>query len=233
MKFTTALFAMATLLFGLGVAQAHDVQTPPRTLSVTGSGSVQAAPDMVNISIGVTSVAPTARAALDANNAQTSKVFLFLQSAGVESRDMQSTNLSVQPQYRNTRPNEGRQPEIIGYMVNNNLRVAVRKLDSFGQILDGVVTAGANNVNGIRFDISARKELTRQATANAVQDAIAQAENIVQAAGVKLGPIQTINLSGGFRPPQPYLARAESAAVPIAAGELSIGASVSVVFAIE
>lgn len=233
MKLSTALLAIVTLLVGLGAAQAHDVNTPPRTLSVTGSGSVQAAPDMVTITIGVTTVAPTARAALDANNAQSSKVFAFLQSAGVESRDMQSTNLSVQPQYRNYRPNEARQPEIIGYMVNNNLRVAVRKLGSFGQVLDGVVTAGANNVNGIRFDISEREALTRQATANAVRDAIGQAENIAKAAGIKLGPIQTINLSGGFRPPQPYLARAESAAVPVAAGELSIGASVSVVFAIE
>lgn len=233
MKIITALLAMVTLALGLGVAQADSMQPPLRTLSVTGSGAVQAAPDMVNITIGVSTVAPTARAALDANNAQTSKVFSFLQSAGVASKDMQSTNLSVQPQYRNYRPNEERQPEITGYRVSNNLRIVVRKLDSFGQILDGVVTAGANNVNGIRFDISERAELTRQATAKAVRDAVAQAENIAQAAGIRLGPIQTISLSGGFRPPQPFLARAESAAVPVAAGELSIGASVSVVFAIE
>lgn len=233
MKFPI-LLAVATILFGMGTAHAQDVTTPSRTISVTGAGSVQAAPDMADITIGVTTIAPTAREALSANNEKTSKVFTFLESAGVAAKDMQSTNLSVQPQYRTYRPNEARQErEIIGYMVNNSLRVAVRKLDSFGQILDGVVTAGANNVNGIRFDVSNREALTRTATTNAIKDAIAEATNIAQAAGVKLGPIQTISLSGGYRPPQPYLARAESSAVPVAAGEMSIGSSASVVFAIE
>lgn len=228
------LLTTATLLFSIGAAHAHDVPAPLRTFSVTGTGSVQAAPDVVNITIGVTSIAPTARAALDANNAQTTKVFAFLKSAGVAAKDMQSTNLSVQPQYRNYRAGENRQPEIIGYMVNNNLRVAVRKLDSFGQILDGVVTAGANNINGIRFDVTERETLMRKANANAVKDAIAQAQIIAEAAGVKLGPIQTINLSGSNRPPQQRLmARAEASAVPVAAGELSIDARASIVFTIE
>ena len=65
--------AMTAMLLGAGVVHADD--SPPRTISVTGSGSVQAAPDMANITIGVSTVAPTARAALDANNAQTSKMF--------------------------------------------------------------------------------------------------------------------------------------------------------------
>ena len=68
--------AMTAMLLGAGVVHADD--SPPRTISVTGSGSVQAAPDMANITIGVSTVAPTARAALDANNAQTSKMFAFL-----------------------------------------------------------------------------------------------------------------------------------------------------------
>lgn len=224
--------ALTAILLSAGVASADD--SPPRTISVTGSGSVQAAPDMANITIGVSTVAPTARAALDANNAQTTKMFAFLKSAGVADKDMQSTNLSFSPQYRNYRPNENRQPEIIGYMVNNSVRVAVRKLASFGEVLDGVVTAGANNINGIGFDVSQRQTLTRTAAANAVKDGIAQAKNIALAAGLKLGPILSISQSGGFRPPQKFLARSMAAeAVPIAAGELTIGTSASMVFAIE
>ena len=224
--------AMTAMLLSAGVAHADD--SPPRTISVTGSGSVQAAPDMANITIGVSTVAPTARAALDANNAQTTKMFAFLKSAGVADKDMQSTNLSISPQYRNYRPNENRQPEIIGYTVNNSVRVAVRKLSAFGEVLDGVVTAGANNINGIRFDVSERKALTRSAAANAIKDGISQAKNIANAAGLKLGPILSISQSGGFRPPQQFMARSMAAeAVPIAAGELTIGASASMVFAIE
>jgi uncharacterized protein YggE len=227
------LLAFAVLLTNAIPAMADANDRAPRTLSVTGAGAVQAVPDMADITIGVTVVAPTARAALDANNAQTTKVFAFLQSAGVAARDMQSTNLSVSPQYRSRRPNDSGHPEIIGYMVNNNLRVAVRKLEAFGSILDGVVTAGANNINGIRFDVSERTSLARKAMANAVKDAIAQATNIANAAGVKLGPILSISQSGGRRPPQAFLARSASKDVPIAAGELSIGASASIVFEID
>lgn len=224
--------ALTVVLLTAGIARADDA--PPRTISVTGSGTVQAAPDMANITIGVSTIAPTARAALDVNNAQTTKMFAFLRSAGIADKDMQSTNLSVSPQYRNYRPNENREREIIGYMVNNNVRVVVRALPSFGEVLDGVVTAGANNINGIGFDVSERRTLTRDAMANAVSDGIAQAKVIAAAAGVTLGPILSISQSGGFRPPQQFLARSMAAeAVPIAAGELSIGASASMVFAIE
>ena len=118
--------------------------------------------------------------------------------------------------------------------MNNSVRVAVRKLSAFGEVLDGVVTAGANNINGIRFDVSERKALTRSAAANAIKDGISQAKNIANAAGLKLGPILSISQSGGFRPPQQFMARSMAAeAVPIAAGELTIGASASMVFAIE
>ena len=226
------LLAVAAILMSAGMVSADD--DLPRTLSVTGSGVVQAAPDMAEITVGVSTIAPTAREALDTNNDQTMKVFTFLRSAGVEDKDMQSTNLSVSPRYRNYRPNENGPPEIIGYMVNNSVRVAVRDLASFGSVIDGVVTAGGNNINGIQFDVSERLTLTREASANAVRDAIEQAENIAAAAGVKLGRILSISQSGSSRPPQAMLARSMAAdSVPIAAGELSIGASAAIVFAIK
>lgn len=226
------LLAMTAFLFSAGLATADD--DPARTLTVSGSGVVQAVPDMADITIGVSTVAPTARAALDNNNAQTVKIFDFLRGAGVADKDMQSTNLSVSPRYRNYRSNENGPPEIIGYMVNNSVRVAVRDLTAFGALIDGVVTAGGNNINGIRFDVSERKALTREATADAIRDAIEQARNMADAAGVELGPILSISQSGVSRPPQPMLARSmASESVPIAAGELSIGARASIVFAIE
>lgn len=230
MKYVTVL-AMAVFLMAPGLAQADD--DPVRTLSVNGQGAVQAAPDMAEITVGVVTQAPTARAALSENNEKAAQVMAFLKESGVADRDMQSTNLSVSPQYEPRRNNTPYNPEVIGYVVNNNLRIAVRDLNAFGKILDGVVTAGANNVNGIRFDVSNREELERNASAKAVKDAMARAKNIAEAAGVKLKKPITITEAGGYRPPQPFLARAEAASVPIAAGELSIGASVSVVFEID
>ena len=228
-----SLLAGFVLLTIAGSAFADSADTP-RTLSVNGRATVAAAPDMARITVGVVTTAPTARAALTANNEKAGQVIAFLGKSGVADTDMQSANLSISPQYRQRRRDEPQyQPEIIGYVVNNNLSVAIRNLDSFGQVLDGVVTAGANNVNGIRFDVSNRDALEREATAKAVKDSIARARNIAAAAGAELGDPITISEGGGFRPPQPFLARAESSAVPIATGELSIGASVSVVFAIE
>ncbi len=225
---------LAALIVSTATGSALADDDTPRTLSVNGRATVAAAPDMARIMVGVVTTAPTAREALSANNEKAGQVIAFLRKSGVADRDMQSTNLSVSPQYRPRRRDEPNQrPEIIGYMVNNNLAVAVRALESFGGVLDGVVSAGANNVNGIRFDVSNREALQREATAKATKDAVERAMNIAEAAGVTLGEPITISESGGFRPPQPLLARAESSAVPIATGELSIGASVSIVFAIE
>jgi uncharacterized protein YggE len=189
---------------------------------------------MAEITVGVATVAAEARDALTENNALAEKLFAFLRDSGVRAADMQSTGLSVSPSYRHRRPGEGGKPEIVGYSVNNSLRVRVRDLDALGAILDGVVTAGANAVHGIRFDISNRAELEREASAKAVADAIAQARNIARAADVSLGPVLSINAGGHVQPsPQFGVRLMEASSVPVATGELTIGARVSAVFEIR
>jgi uncharacterized protein len=227
-------FVLVFSLVGAGAAFADDDDAFVRTLSISGSGTVAATPDLVSITVGVTTTAPTARAALTANNAKTAGVFEFLRASGVGPRDMQSTNISVSPQFRPRRNNEPVQPEIIGYTVRNNVHITVRDLAGFGVVLDGVVEAGANMVQGISFGIAERDALEKKAMANAVRDAVAKARNIADAAGVELGPILTINTGGvGPAPRQQFLARAEASSVPVAAGELTVRAQVSVVFAID
>lgn len=228
------LTILPVLIFFLVAGLAHaDDDDAPRTISVTGSGSVQAAPDLAEIDLGVATVAPEARAALTENNALAERVFAFLRESGVRDTDMQSIGLSVSPRFRDRRPGETVQPEIVGYAVNNSLRVRVRDLGSLGTILDGVVSAGANTINGIRFDVSERAELERRASASAVADAIARARNIARAADLSLGPVLSISEGFSSRPPQPFRALAEVSSVPVATGELTVGAQVSVVFAIR
>ncbi|MEP4379750.1 MAG: SIMPL domain-containing protein [Alphaproteobacteria bacterium] len=226
-------FVLVFSLFGTGAAFADDDSSVPRTLSISGSGTVAATPDLVSITVGVTTTAPAAREALTANNAKTAEVFAFLRASGVGPGDMQSTNISVSPQFRPRRGNDPVQPEIIGYMVRNNVHITVRDLADFGVVLDGVVEAGANMVQGISFDIAARDDLEKKAMANAVGDAFAKARNIAAAAGIELGPVLTINAGGVGPAPRQFLARAAAEGVPVAAGELTVRAQVSVVFAIE
>ncbi|MBO6782245.1 MAG: SIMPL domain-containing protein [Alphaproteobacteria bacterium] len=232
MKISTVL-AVLTLLLVPVVASADEDGTR-RTLAVTGQGAVQTTPDMAEIQIGVMTRAATAREALTENNDKATRMFAFLRESGIADRDMQSVNLSISPQYDHRRKPEPTRPELIGYVVNNNLRIVVRDLEGFGKVLDGVVSAGANTVHGIRFDSSKREELEREATANAVKDAVERARNIATAAGVSLGKPITIQESGGIRPPVVQMAaRMESADVPIASGELAIGARVSIVFELD
>lgn len=226
-------FALALALLGAGPALADEDSSVPRTLSVSGNGTVAATPDLVSITVGVTTTAPTARDALTANNTKTAGVFEFLRASGVGPRDMQSTNISVSPQFRPRRGNEPVQPDIIGYTVRNNVHITVRDLSGFGVVLDGVVEAGANQVQGISFDVAERGDLEMKATANAVRDAVAKARNIADAAGIELGEILTINTGGVGPAPRQFLARAAAEGVPVAAGELTVRAQVSVVFAID
>lgn len=228
------LLSSALVLFMLSAAPlAADDDSPARTLSISGAGTVAAAPDLAQITVGVTTTAATARDALTANNGRTEGVFEFLRASGIGPGDMQSTDISVSPQFRPRRGNEPVEPEIIGYTVRNNVHITVRDLAGFGAVLDGVVSAGANMVQGIRFDVAERDALEKTAMANAVRDAVARARTIADAAGIELGDVLTINAGGVGPAPRQFLARAEASSVPVAAGELTVRAQVSVVFAIE
>jgi uncharacterized protein YggE len=226
-------FVLVLSMFGVGAAFAGEDSSLQRTLSICGTGTVAAAPDLVSITVGVTMTAPGAREALTANNVKTEQVSKFLRTSGVGPGDMQSTNISVSPQFRPRRGNDPVQPEIIGYTVRNNLHITVRDLAEFGVVLDGVVDAGANMVQGISFDVAERNALEKTAMANAVRDAFVRARNIADAAGIELGPVLTISAGGVEPAPRQFLARSEAAGVPVAAGELTVRAQVLVVFAIE
>jgi uncharacterized protein YggE len=221
--------AAALLLAALPGAALAD----PRTITMTGQGEARATPDQVSIAAGVTTSAPTAAAALAANTARMQAVFAALKKLGVADRAIQTSNFSVSPQYTNGANNEP--PRLTGYQVNNEVRVLLDDVARLGAALDALVGAGANQMNGISFSIRDPKPLLAQARADAVADARARAQTYARAAGVPLGAIQSISENGGgAEPPRPMYRMAAMAAapVPVAAGEESVTASVSIVWAI-
>ncbi len=232
--------AAALSAFTLFLAQAASAQEAPiRTIVVSGAGEASAVPDQAQISAGVVSQAGTAEAALEANTDAMEQIFETLENAGVEERNIRTSNFSVSPQYE-VPPNNGGnrgQRRIVGYQVSNQLTVIVEAIDDLGGILDVLVRSGANQLNGISFSISDPKPLEEEARRAAVQDAIAKAQTLADAAGVSLGPIISIQEGGGnYRPPMPMMAmRAESfdSSVPVARGESTIGVSVSITYAIQ
>jgi uncharacterized protein YggE len=203
-----------------------------RTISMTGHGEVRAAPDMAQVTAGVTTSATTAAQALAANTARMKTVFAALQKLGIPEKNIQTVNFSVSPQYA-TGNNEA--PRLTGYQVNNEVSVRLEDVTRLGSALDALVSAGANQMNGISFDIREPAPLLGRARTGAIADARLRAETYAKAAGVSLGPIQSISESAGeIRPlrmaaPMAFAAKA----VPVAAGEQSVSADVSVVWEIH
>ena len=204
----------------------------PATISVTGEGTVASAPDLATISLGVTTTANTAAAAMAANSKSLTAVLDRLRAAGIEARDMQTSNLTLNPNWVSY--DSGSSSRIEGYTASNMLTVQVRAIDTLGAVLDSSITDGANTLNGVTFSVAEPRPALDAARKKAVADAIARATLLVDAAGAKLGPVVSITESSGFAPPMPmYRLEADAAAsVPTAGGEVGLTASVTMVFEI-
>src|SRR5690606_12370713 len=143
-----ATLALAVALILPGIALATEPQETPRTITITGEGEVSAAPDIAYVETGVVTEGKTAAEALAANTAAMEKVFEGLEGAGIEKKDMQTSQFSVYPVYEQIKDDDNRPqtPKIGGYCVQNQLTVKVRDLDNLGAILDKVVTLGSNHL---------------------------------------------------------------------------------------
>jgi uncharacterized protein len=200
-----------------------------RTITVTGEGIVETSPDQATISLGVTTNADTAVAALAANSDAMAKMMEQLKAAGVAQSDLQTSNLSLNPNWSGYGSSSSQ--TIDGYVASNMLNVRVRDLDALGSILDAAVSDGANTMNGITFGLSEPNPVMNEARTRAVADATSRATVLATAAGAVLGPIVSITEGGTFPGPAPMF-RAETSGVPIATGELAMTASVTVTFEI-
>ncbi|MBM1220848.1 SIMPL domain-containing protein [Ponticoccus sp. SC2-23] len=224
------LAAFAAVSLSVGPLQADE-----RRITVVGEGGVSAAPDMAMIQIGVSEEAPTAAEALRAMSAAGESILARLTEAGVESRDIQTSGLTLRPRYQSRVDREA--PEITGFVAETRFGVSVRDLAGLGTILDSVVTeGGANTLQSVEFTLSDLRPMRDAARRDAVADGRAKAELFAEAAGVTLGALLTLNEdSGGFVPAPMMEMRmmdAASGSVPVAEGEVTIEVRVTMVYAI-
>jgi len=231
---------LISIIFALFIAAPVLAQNSEKsgTISLQGTGEIVSAPDMAIISSAVVTMEKTARAALSANSAAMGQLFKLFNAAGIEKRDIQTANFSVQPQYvysdRRDQNGYPLPPRISGYQVSNNVSVKLRNLDKLGSLLDSAVNVGANQINSITFAVNNTAPLLAKARRAAMADAIAKAKLYADAAGVKLGAIISISEGGGGAPPRfapMALSRgAPGQEVPVASGELTFSKQVSVVW---
>ena len=234
------LIAAIVLLLNPVTVYANDTNAPFPRILVTGQGSVDIAPDMAVLSLTVSREAETARAALDANSSAMKEVLAAMKAEGIAARDLQTSGFSIQPRYIYPSPKSGQRepPRIVGYTVRNSLTVRVRDIENVGAILDKSVTLGVNEGGNISFTNADTSVPITQARTLAVKDAIAKANTLAEAAGVKTGKLLEIS-EQSFMPRPMQMARSSMAmgdaaeAVPVATGENTYRVSVNVSFAIE
>jgi hypothetical protein len=143
----------------------------------------------------------------------------------------------VSPKYPPYQPNQTTQ-RIVGYTVSNQVIAHVKNLKTVGPVLDTLVQSGSNNISGITFSIDDPKKVLNEARKKAVADAKAKAELYAEAAGVSLGRVVQISESSAITPPVPMMrmaveTAAADASVPIAAGQQTVSASVSIVYELQ
>jgi len=225
-------FLAPALALGLaiGLPAAAMADGPVRSVTVTGEGSVSLEPDMATVTIGVRHEGPTAREALDLMSAGLGPVLAQLAAAGVADSDVQTRGLSLEASYIHP---EGKPPQLTGYAARSTVVVRLRDITLVGAVLDAVVSEGANQISGISFGLSDPSAAMDEARRAAVADARARAGLYAGAAGVELGEVLTISESGGMAPMPVAYAMRDAGSVPIAAGEIEISASVTVVYALD
>lgn len=229
-----AVAATATFLMTAQPVAAQD--EVPRVITVSGVGEATARPDEATVTLGVLTEAATAREALSANNAAMQEVFSQLTEIGIPEENIQTSNFSISPQYPPYRPDDNAPRRIVGYQVSNMVSVLFEDLDRLGPGLDAIVSSGANQLYGISFSIGETDTLMMEARTDAVGDARARAETLAAAAGVTLGRVLNISEGGSYNPQPVMYARAEMAmdsSVPVAAGQQTLTATVSMTFEIE
>ena len=201
---------------------------------VDGTGQVTGTPDTVTLSLGVQTTGPSAVAALTGNNYSATALIATLKQKGVDSKDIQTSNLSINPNYDTN-------GHITGYGVSNSVTVTLHGIKGAGEVIDAAANAVGNAItfNGVQLSIgdTSSRSLIAKARAFAVQQAMAHAQQLAKAAGLKLGAVRSITDTGNEVPQPQFFGAAEAAsgraAVPIEAGSQQLSVNVSVVFAVS
>ncbi len=207
-------------------------------ISVSGVGTMLAKPDVAVAEVAINEEGFTAKAAQDEANKKSKSVVDYLKGAGVKEEDIRTSGYNIYPQYDYT---NGRSI-IRGYQVTQSLTVKIRDMDKANDILDGVVAAGANQVNGLRFEIDDPDQLKAEARKKAIDDANAKAEELEEDLGLNLGKIVGFSESGDYNPPIMYGRgggdmmgiKAESVPAPeIPVGENEITVNVTIIYQVR
>jgi uncharacterized protein YggE len=209
--------------------------TTTNTVSFSGTGKVQAVPDVAIIDFSIVTEAATSKAAQDDNSRKSNAVLQFLKNQNISDKDVKTSGYNIYPQYDYT----GGRSVLRGYQVSESIQVKVRDLTKTDTVLSGVVSAGANQVGQLSLTIDNPESLRDQAREAAIKDAGTKAKNLEHQLDIRLGHIVNFMEDGGSTPPIMYakdLAVGMGGGGPaptIAAGENEIVVNVTITYQIR
>ena len=239
-RLVTALAAAAALAAALpAAAQPNmpiegDAAFRATTLTLSSFGESRATPDQATISLGLTTEAATAAEAMAQNRTRMTAIVAAVRAQGIPDRDIQTSGLNLNPQYIHA---EREAPRISGYQASNQVTLTVRDLPRLGPVVDAVVRAGANQINGIGFGLQNTDAAADEARVTAVRNLQRKAEAYAQAAGYRIVRLVTLSESGGYIPgPRPMMrevammASAGDAATSVSPGQVQVRVDVTAVY---
>jgi len=233
----------AIMLCGvLGALAQATVIPPQRTITVTGTAQIQAAPDLALVVVAVQTQAEKLASAVEANNTAANQVVQTINNLRITRLTIRTLDFNVQPIYQRMPPETPATtpPKIIGYQVIDRLEARIPGATSaalssaVSRVVDAALDAGANRVDSIQFTLEDMTAANNRALVQAVNNARSTVRALADAAGVQIVSLQSLTPQPSYQP-VPYLARADMAASapPIIAGQLTIQATVTAVYTIR
>jgi uncharacterized protein len=233
------LFAALITLFltTIGLAQIPAASSPP-FLVVTGNSEVLANPDEANVRLGIVRQAPAAQTAQDQVSAVAQQILNEIRKLGVMPQDIQTARLVLSPVYAPRSPESRDAPRIVAYNASNTVTVRLANLSLIGPVIDGGLKAGANQLEGVEFDLRNDLASRQQALKQAVSEARGKADAMAQALGVNLGEVLEVSEGGSVSPIPRFDSRVatfEAAQVPtpVSPGQIQVSATVTIRYRIS
>lgn len=231
------LVAVALTAIGISACDANSGPAPgtpegARQVTVVGEGQVQGTPDTLTANVAMEAIAPDVTGAMNQSGERQQAVIDALVDAGIDRKDINTTQVSLQPQY-------GTDGTVItGYRASNEIDVKIRDLSAASQALALIVSSGgdATRINSVNYSIEDDSQLIRDARARAFDDAKSRAQQYADLSGLDLGKVLSISeSSGSMPPPQPMPMRGAEAAmaVPLEPGQQTVGFNVTVIWELD
>lgn len=240
MRHSTFAPLLLALSFASGAPMTAHAQNAPAVvasdatlLNISAQAEARRVPDVATLSAGVVTQAADGNTAMRENAVQMDKVMAAIRAAGIAERDIQTSGVNLNPQYRYA---DNEAPKITGYQASNTVSLKVRDITRLGKVLDSLAAQGANQINGPSFEIDQPEPVYDEARLAALKKAQARAETYAKSLGLRVRRIVSISegSSGGFRPPMPMMAMARAGKAEmdtaVAPGETTLSVNLDVVF---